>query len=63
MTIQEAKDKALYLVNLYPDLTNVQDLIDQAQADKQFTDEVEMLSVWGRVCRLLPQKEINNDYL
>jgi hypothetical protein len=59
MTIQEAKDKALYLVNLYPDLTNVQDLIDQAQADKQFTDEVEMLIVWGRVCRLLPQKENN----
>jgi hypothetical protein len=59
MTIQEAKDKALYLVNLYPDLTNVQDLIDQAQADKQFTDEVEMLIVWGRVCRLLPQKGNN----
>jgi hypothetical protein len=59
MTIQEAKDKALYLVNLYPDLTNVQDLIDQAQADKQFTNEVEMLIVWGRVCRLLPQKGNN----
>jgi hypothetical protein len=57
MTIQEAKDKALYLVNLYPELTNVQDLIDQAKTDKQFTNEVDMLIVWGRVCRLLPQKE------
>jgi len=59
MTIQDAKDKAQNLVNLYPHLTNVQDLIDKAQEDKQFANEVEMLSVWGRVCRLLPQKETN----
>jgi hypothetical protein len=59
MTIQQAKEKAQSLVDLYPHLTNVQDLIDQAQADKQFTDEAEMLIVWGRVCRLLPQKGAN----
>ncbi len=59
MTIQQAKEKAQSLVDLYPHITNVQDLIDQAQADAQFTDEVEMLIVWGRVCRLLPQKGNN----
>ncbi len=59
MTIQEAKDKALYLVNLYPQATSVQDLIDLATKEGHFTDESELLSVWGRVCRLLPQKENN----
>lgn len=59
LTIQEAKDKAQNLVNLYPHLTNVQDLIDTAKAEGHFTNDTELLSVWGRVCRLLPQKEIN----
>jgi len=59
LTIQQAKDKAQNLVDLYPQATNVQDLIDRAKEDKQFANEVEMLIVWGRVCRLLPQKGAN----
>jgi len=59
LTMQEAKDKAQNLVDLYPHITNVQDLIDKAKEDKQFANEVEMITVWGRVCRLLPQKENN----
>ena len=59
LTIQQAKDKAQNLVDLYPHITNVQDLIDKAKEDKQFANEVEMITVWGRVCRLLPQKENN----
>jgi hypothetical protein len=57
LTIQEAKDKAQNLVDLYPHLTNVQDLIETAKADGRFSNETELISVWGRVCRLLPQKE------
>jgi hypothetical protein len=57
LTIQEAKDKAQNLVDLYPHLTNVQDLIETAKADGRFNNETELISVWGRVCRLLPQKE------
>jgi hypothetical protein len=59
LTIQQAKDKAQNLVDLYPHITNVQDLIDKAKEDKQFANEVELIIVWGRVCRLLPQKENN----
>jgi hypothetical protein len=55
-TIQEAKNKANELVALYPNARTVQDLIDTAQANGHFKNETEMLSVWGRVCRLLPQK-------
>ena len=58
-SIQQAKDKAQSLVNLYPHLTNVQDLIDTAKAEGHFTNDTELLSVWGRVCRLLPQKGNN----
>jgi hypothetical protein len=56
---QWAKEFARYLVEKYPDKDNVQDLIEIAKANGHFDNEVEMLSVWGRVCRLLPQKEIN----
>lgn len=55
-TIQEAKNKANELVALYPNEKNVQDLMNIAQANGHFKNETEMLSVWGRVCRLLPQK-------
>jgi hypothetical protein len=45
------------LVSDYPDATTVQQLMDIAMAKGRFEDETEMLSVWGRVCRLLPQEE------
>lgn len=54
--IEQAKAKANELVSLYPNARNVQDLIDTAKAEGHFKNETEMLSVWGRVCRLLPQK-------
>jgi uncharacterized membrane protein YebE (DUF533 family) len=55
-TIQQAKNKASELVLLYPNAKTVRELINTAQADGHFKDETEMLSVWGRVCRLLPQE-------
>jgi hypothetical protein len=58
VTTEMAKAKALELVCLYSDATNVQDLIDFAKADNHFNNEDELLAVWGRVCRLLPQKAV-----
>ena len=55
-TTEQAKNKASELVLLYPNAKTVQDLINTAQANGHFENEIEMLSVWGRVCRLLPQK-------
>ena len=46
------------LVSDYPNATTVQQLMNQAQAEGRFEDNTEMLSVWGRVCRLLPQEEM-----
>jgi hypothetical protein len=54
-TIQQAKNKANALVALYPNAKTAQELINTAQANGHFKNETEMLSVWGRVCRLLPQ--------
>ena len=56
-SILEAKDKAQMLVNFYPNAKTVQDLIDSAKEDGHFKNEQDLLSTWGRVCRLLPQKE------
>ena len=58
MTTEMAKAKALELVCLYSDASNVQDLMNLATADSHFTNHDEMLAVWGRVCRLLPQKAV-----
>ena len=58
-TMEQAKAKANELVSLYPNAKTVQDLINTAKADGHFKNETEMLSVWGRVCRLLPQKGAN----
>jgi len=58
-TVEQAKNKAKKLVSLYPNAKTVQDLINTAKAEGHFKNETEMLSVWGRVCRLLPQKEAN----
>jgi hypothetical protein len=55
-TTQQAKNKASELVLLYPNAKTVQDLINTARENGHFKNETEMLSVWGRVCRLLPQK-------
>jgi hypothetical protein len=55
-TTQQAKNKASELVLLYPNAKTVQDLINTAQENGHFKNETELLSVWGRVCRLLPQK-------
>lgn len=41
----------------YPNAKNVKELMDIAMKDGRFQDETEMLSVWGRVCRLLPQNQ------
>jgi hypothetical protein len=61
LTTQQAKDKATELVNKYPNATNVSDLFDTAIAHGEFEGfaDDEGLAVWGRVCRLLPQKENN----
>jgi hypothetical protein len=56
ITAEQAKQKASELVALYPLKNNVQDLIDQAKLDGHFANETELLAVWGRVLRLLPQK-------
>jgi hypothetical protein len=53
-----AKAFALKLVSDYPQAKNVQELMDIAHAEGRFENETEMLTVWGRVCRLLPQKEV-----
>jgi len=58
ITIEQAKAKAIELIAKYPSATNVQDLMDMAIADNQFETETEAIAVWGRVCRLLPQKAV-----
>jgi hypothetical protein len=55
-TIEQVKNKANELVSLYPNAKTVQDLINAAKSNGHFKNEAEMLAVWGRVCRLLPQK-------
>jgi hypothetical protein len=43
------------LTHDYPNARNVRELMDMAIKDGRFENKNEMLSVWGRVCRLLPQ--------
>lgn len=52
-----AKAFALKLVSDYPQAKNVQELMEIARAEGRFENDSEALIVWGRVCRLLPQKE------
>jgi len=56
MTKDQAIAKAAELVAKYSSAKNVQDLIEIAGNNNEFKNETEMLIVWGRVCRLLPQK-------
>lgn len=44
------------LVSDYPEAKTVKELMTIAMQHGRFEDETEMLSVWGRVCRLLPQE-------
>jgi hypothetical protein len=56
MTPQEATQKANDIVARYPSATNVQDALDLAMQDGFFQSNDEAIAVWGRLCRLLPQK-------
>ena len=56
MTPQEATQKASEIVAKYPNATNVQDALDLAKQDGFFQSNDEAIAVWGRLCRLLPQK-------
>lgn len=54
ITKEQAIAKAQEIRNLYPQLNDVQSVIEQARKDKVLTDETETLIVWGRLMRLLP---------
>ena len=56
ITAEQAKAKAIELVAKYPSASNVQDLMDIAISNNEFATKNESVAVWGRVCRLLPQK-------
>lgn len=56
MNREEAKRRAEELVAKYPHCENVSDLMDTAIAHEEFKTNEEGLAIWGRVCRLLPQK-------
>ena len=58
-TKQFAIAYASKLVSDYPEEKTVQSLMNRAQEAGRFKNNTEMLAVWGRVCRLLPQEEIN----
>jgi hypothetical protein len=56
ITAEQAKAKAIELVAKYPSASNVQELMDLAIINNEFSTKNESVAVWGRVCRLLPQK-------
>ena len=56
ITKEEATQKANDIVARYPSATNVQDALDLAMQDGFFQSNDEAIAVWGRLCRLLPQK-------
>ena len=47
------------LVADYPEAKTVEDLMDIAVANNRFENKTQMLSVWGRVLRLLPRKAVS----
>lgn len=49
---------ATKLVADYPNAKTVEDLMNIAMQEGRFENKTEMLSVWGRVMRLLPTKEV-----
>ncbi len=56
ITKEQATQKASEIVAKYPNATNVQDALDLAMQDGFFQSNDEAIAVWGRLCRLLPQK-------
>ena len=56
LTIEQAKARAQELVNKYPEAKTVKQLIDTAHMANEFKSNDEVIIVWGRVCRLLPQE-------
>ena len=56
ITKEQATQKASEIVAKYPNATNVQDALDLAMQDNFFQSNDEAIAVWGRLCRLLPQK-------
>ena len=56
---KKVAEKTLFLLRLYPEAVTVQDLIEVAYKEGHFVDEVDMLSIWGRVCRFLPQRAVS----
>lgn len=56
ITKEQATQKASEIVAKYPNATNVQDALDLAIQDGFFQSNDEAIAVWGRLCRLLPQK-------
>ena len=51
-----AKDFAAKLVELYPHLETVEDVMDKAKEDGRFETANEALMVWGRLNHLLPNR-------
>jgi len=52
---EEIKIRAQYLVDRYPQARTVKQVIDCAMSDEYFQSNDELMAIWGRVCRLLPQ--------
>jgi len=52
---EQATTRAQYLVDRYPQARTVQQVIDCAITEDYFKSSDEMMAIWGRVCRLLPQ--------
>ena len=53
-TKEDAIATANYLMDNYPQLKTVEDVIEQARKDNVFGDEIALLITWGRLSRLLP---------
>jgi len=52
---------ATKLIEIYPDAKTVEDVIDLAQEDGRFETNEEMLAVWGRLNRMLPNRAGNGE--
>ena len=54
-SIEQAKARALLVVETFPQAKTVQEAYDLALAAGMFKNKDEALSTWGRLNRLLPQ--------
>jgi len=57
---EQATTRAQYLVDRYPQARTVQQVIDCAITEDYFQSNDEMMAIWGRVCRLLPQDNLSD---